>query len=131
MKDTRVGALTTCEIASDGASISLGYTDASGAPASLTLEIGQAGALAMTLPQLIEEAMRKRFQDQTLRYTYPLGSWNLEQASDQSTGIMTLRTSDGFSVRFAIQANQQNDLAEALTSVASSPLAPVPAGRFS
>jgi hypothetical protein len=114
MTETRIGTLTKYEVAADGGSISLGFTDAQGAPASLTLDVGHAGALAMTLPKLIEEALRKQFSDQSLRYTYPLGSWNLEQATDRATGIITLCTTDGFSVRFAIQRSQQNDLGEAL-----------------
>lgn len=114
MAETRIETLTTCEVAADGGSISLGFTDAKGAPALLTLDVGHAGALAMTLPRLIEEALRKQFSDQSLRYTYPLGSWNLEQATDRATGIITLRTKDGFSVRFSIQRSQQSDLGEAL-----------------
>lgn len=40
MTEPRVAALTTCNIAKDGESISLGFTDAKGNPTSLTLEIG-------------------------------------------------------------------------------------------
>jgi len=68
----------------------------------------------MTLPKLIEEALHKQFSDKSLRYTYPLGSWEFEQSTDHTTGIITLRTKDGFSVRFTILQNQQSDLGEAL-----------------
>jgi hypothetical protein len=65
-------ALTTCEISADGRQISLGFVDAAGQPAARKLPIEQVGA--MTLPALIERALRMRFGDDSLRYTYPLGS---------------------------------------------------------
>jgi hypothetical protein len=107
--------LTSCEVTPDG-TITLGFADGDGNPAVVRLEVGQAGALAMTLPKLIEEALRRQYRDQSLRYTYPLASWSLERATDQSSGIVTLATRDGFSVRFTMQQRQQSELGEALAS---------------
>lgn len=114
MTDIRVGSLTSCEVAPDG-NITLGFDDGNGQPAVVRLEVGQAGALAMTLPKLIEQALRQQYRDQSLRYTYPLGSWTLERATDRTSGIVTLATKDGFSVRFTIQPGQQSELGEALS----------------
>ena len=50
----------------------------------------------MTLPDLINKALRSRYGDDTLRYAYPLGSWTVERSSDPRTGMMTLSTTDGF-----------------------------------
>ena len=70
----------------------------------------------MTLPGLIGKALQTRFGDETLRYAYPLESWVVEQSSDPTQGMITLRTSDGFSVRFSIPRQQQNELGEALVA---------------
>ncbi len=109
-------ALTTCEVAADGDAISLGFVDSTGTPATIRLSLNQVGALAMTLPGLIDKALQTRFGDQSLRYAYPLASWAVEQSSDPTQGMITLRTVDGFSVCFSIPRTQQNELGEALVA---------------
>jgi hypothetical protein len=109
-------ALTSCEVASDGNIISLGFVDAEGQPATIRLSLNQVGALAMTLPGLIDKALQVRFRDESLRYAYPLESWVIEQSTDPRHGMMTLTTSDGFSVCFSIPREQQSELGEALVS---------------
>ena len=108
-------SLTSCEVAADGA-ISLGFVDSSGNPATIKLSLNQVGALAMTLPGLIDKALQIRFGDQSLRYAYPLASWAIEASSDPGQGMVTLRTVDGFSVCFSIPRQQQNELGEALVA---------------
>src|SRR6201986_5653359 len=114
MMEIDTQALTTCEVAPDGGAISLGFVDSTGNPATIRLSINQFGALAMTLPGLIDKALQTRFGDQTLRYAYPLASWKVEQSSDPTQGMVTLRTVDGFSVCFSIPREQQSELGEAL-----------------
>jgi hypothetical protein len=109
-------ALTTCEVAADGGAISLGFVDSDGKPATIRLSLNQVGALAMTLPGLIDKALQTRFGDQSLRYAYPLASWKVEQSSDPTQGMVTLRTVDGFSVCFSIPREQQSELGEALVA---------------
>jgi hypothetical protein len=109
-------ALTTCEVAADGGAISLGFVDSAGKPATIRLSLNQVGALAMTLPGLIDKALQTRFGDQSLRYAYPLASWLVEQSSDPSQSMITLRTEDGFSVCFSIPRQQQSELGEALVA---------------
>jgi hypothetical protein len=58
------------------------------------LSLNQIGALAMTLPDLINKALRSRYGDDTLRYAYPLASWTVERSSDPRTGMITLSTTD-------------------------------------
>ena len=108
-------SLTSCEVAADGA-ISLGFVDSTGNPATIKLSLNQVGALAMTLPGLIDKALPIRFGDQSLRYAYPLASWAIEASSDPGQGMVTLRTVDGFSVCFSIPRQQQNELGEALVT---------------
>ncbi|BAM90136.1 hypothetical protein S58_41500 [Bradyrhizobium oligotrophicum S58] len=112
--ELRAKALTICEVVDDGETISLGFEDAAGRPAALSLSVSQAGALVMTLPGLLELALRTRYGDQALRYAYPLASWSIEQSTDQTQRIITLATPDGFSIRFAIPKDEQNVLGEAL-----------------
>ena len=107
-------SLTTCEIAPDGAAISLGLVDAEGRPRTIRLSLNQVGALAMTLPALLDKALHARFGDHSLRYAYPLESWVIEQSSDPTLRMVTLRTVDGFSVCFTFAPDQQSKLGEAL-----------------
>jgi hypothetical protein len=116
MMEIDTQALTTCEVAADGGVISLGFVDSTGNPATIRLSLNQVGALAMTLPGLIDKALQTRFGDQSLRYAYPLASWAIEQSSDPTQGMVTLRTVDGFSVCFSIPRQQQNELGEALAA---------------
>lgn len=116
MMEITTQALTTCEVAADGGAVSLGFVDANGKPATIRLSLNQVGALAMTLPGLIDKALQRRFGDQNLRYAYPLQSWMVEQSSDPTQGMVTLRTVDGFSVCFSIPRQQQSELGEALVA---------------
>jgi hypothetical protein len=114
--EIKTEALTSCEVAADGNMISLGFVDADGRPATIRLSLNQVGALAMTLPGLIDKALQVRFCDESLRYAYPLESWVIEQSTDPRHDMMTLRTADGFSVCFSIPREQQRELGEALVS---------------
>jgi hypothetical protein len=109
-------SLTTCEVAADGGAVSLGFVDSTGNPATIRLSLNQVGALAMTLPGLIDKALQTRFGDRSLRYAYPLESWVVEQSSDPAQGMVTLKTVDGFSVCFSIPRQQQSELGEALVA---------------
>jgi hypothetical protein len=109
-------ALTTCDVAPDGAAILLGFVDSTGRPQTIRLSLNQVGALAMTLPGLIDRALQARYGDQSLRYAYPLESWTVEQSTDPAQGMVTLRTADGFSVCFSIPRVQQSELGEALVA---------------
>ena len=114
--------LTTCEVAADGNTVVLGFTDPNGVPAQIRLSLNQVGALAMTLPNLITKALRSRYGDHSLRYAYPLASWTVEQSSDPQTRMVTLCTTDGFSVCFSMQHELQHELGEALASGSHAPV---------
>jgi hypothetical protein len=114
--------LTTCDVSPDGV-ISLNLVDSSGQPATIRLSVDQAGVLIMTLPDLIDKALQNRYADASLRYTYPLASWTLEQSNDPNQCIVTFRTADGFGARFSITREQRSQLSEAF-AVASPPVVP-------
>ncbi len=109
-------ALTTCDVIAGGEAISLGFVDSAGVPAAVNLLVEQVSSLAMTLPMLIEKALRARYGDDSLRYSYPLGSWTFEQASDLETCLVTLLTADGFSVCFSMRQGQKDKLGEAFAA---------------
>jgi hypothetical protein len=109
-----IEGLTTCEVAADGGAISLGFVDAAGRPATVTLSLNDAGSLAMTLPGLITKALQTRFGDGSLSCAYPLASWAIEQSSDPTQVLVTLRTADGFSACFSVQRQQRNEFGKAL-----------------
>jgi hypothetical protein len=112
-------ALTNCGVADDGGTVSLGFVDAAGNPATIRLSLNQIGALVMTLPTLLQKALQTRYGDGSLRYAYPLASWTVEQSIDQAQRMMTLQTEDGFSVCFAVPREQQSELGEALMAQSS------------
>jgi hypothetical protein len=114
--DIESKSLTACEVTPDGGAILLGFVDTDGKPATIRLSLNQVGALAMTLPELINKALRSRFKDQSLRYAYPLASWTVERSSDPTTGMVTLSTVDGFTVCFSMRRELQSELGEALVT---------------
>jgi hypothetical protein len=114
--DIESQSLTACEVAPDGNSVRLGFIDADGKPATIRLSLNQVGSLAMTLPELINKALRSRFNDQSLRYAYPLASWTVERSSDPATGMVTFSTVDGFTVCFSMRRELQSELGEALVT---------------
>jgi hypothetical protein len=109
-------AFTTSNVAPDGETISFGFVDAVGKPVAIRLSLNQVSALLMTLPGLIDKALQARFRDQSLRNAYPLASWALEQSSDPTQNVITLRTTGGFSVCFSIPRQQQFELGKALAT---------------
>ncbi|MBN9004714.1 MAG: hypothetical protein J0H40_04795 [Rhizobiales bacterium] len=114
--DIETQSLTCCEVGAGGEVISLGFTDSGGQPRTIRLSLNQVGALAMTLPGLINKALQQKFGDESLRYAYPLESWMVEQSSDPAHSMVTLQTSDGFAVCFSIPRAQQSELGEALVA---------------
>jgi hypothetical protein len=72
--EIKVRSLRTCEVATDGGAISLGFEDMAGNLAAVSVSLNQAGALIMTLPALLEAALKTHYGDQSLRYAYPPAS---------------------------------------------------------
>jgi hypothetical protein len=114
--DIESKSLTNCEVSPDGSSVLFGFIDTEGKPTTIRMSLNQVGALAMSLPELINKALRSRFNDQSLRYAYPLASWTVEQSSDPATGMVTLSTVDGFTVCFSMRRELQSELGEALVA---------------
>jgi hypothetical protein len=94
--------LTTCRVTADGATVELDLVDRSETALSLQIPFDQAEAIVMTLPHLLTQAVRRRTGQQEARYVFSLGEWFIEDTTDQNCLIVTLKTTDGFEVSFAI-----------------------------
>lgn len=116
-----VKEMTTYAISDDGKTVTLSLVDATGNPTSLRFQIPDLGNLAMTLPTLIEAALRRQLRNNSFRYTYPIGSWVIEQSTDPSSLIVTLRTTDGFGVSFSMPRADVFQFAGALSEVDDKP----------
>ncbi|HML30069.1 MAG TPA: hypothetical protein PKE16_14790 [Hyphomicrobium sp.] len=114
--------LTEFDIATDGRSVTLYAVDKEGAPVALNLQVAQLGLLAMTLPNLIDAAIRRQYGDLSCRFTYPLESWIIEQALDPSLMIMTLRTTEGFGLSFSLPRKKADEMSESLAIAAQKQL---------
>ena len=105
MKEITASALTTFEVALDGSSVRLNLLDQDGRPAAVTLPAQCVNQLLMTVPRMVETALRNSQGDESLRYVHPLESFALELA-DSSPGeapqlILTITTGGGFAASFA------------------------------
>jgi hypothetical protein len=107
-------AFTNYAVEPDGSTVRLDGRDEKGEPFSLRLSVDELGSLAMTLPSILERALRLRYRDDTLRYVYGLGSWTLEAASEADVLILNLATVDGFSASYGLKRSILGALAEAL-----------------
>lgn len=116
-----VKEMTTYSISDDGTEITLSLIDKDNNPTSLVFQVPDLGNLAMTLPSLIEAALRRQLRDGSFRYAYPIGSWAIEQSTDPSSLIATLRTKDGFGVSFSMPRAHALQLAHALSINDDSP----------
>lgn len=105
--------LTTFSIAADGASVAIGVADEQGQEGVLVLPAESLRALMMTLPEMMRRALRMQHGDPSLRLVYPLGHWEIERSTQSGTFIVSLGTSDGFQVSFAMTANDLHEMGEA------------------
>jgi len=99
-----VRSLTTQQVSPDGSVVCLNIENADGRPVTLKLPSSCVQQLVMTLPRLLSKALQAQYGDKSLRAVFPLGDWRLEAAAGSKDFILTLRTSDGFEVAFALSA---------------------------
>jgi hypothetical protein len=96
--------LTTCTVLREGEVVTLGLVDEAGIEVALHLPFDQAQAVAMTLPTLLNEALKSLTGSTTARYAFRLERWSVEQVEGTDDLIMTLATADGFQVTFSLPA---------------------------
>jgi hypothetical protein len=116
MASLRASRLTTFSVTADGESASIGFADEAGEASSLMLPTSCLHAFIMTLPEMAQQALRRRSGDQHLRLVFPVGDWALERVADSQRLILTFSTTDGFRVAFALSR-------ETLVQIATTALA--------
>ena len=116
-------ALTTWSVSHDGSRVRLGFADHDGKSCRIDLPMEAMSALLLTLPRILQCALEAR-NDGSDRIVHPLGGWQLERAAEPGELILTLRTSEGFEVAFAMAPDQLAAMAEAGQDYSRSSLAP-------
>jgi hypothetical protein len=114
--------LTNFQVDSTGDSFRLNFEAIDGQPASVTLPVECLNSLLMTLPRLLEQALKTKYRDDSLKLVYPTGGWALEAAVGSNQLILTLNTPDGFKVSFALSPEDADGLASSLADVDATPL---------
>lgn len=107
-------ALTTFEISPDGERVQLNVRTAAGDEAALVLPTLCVNQLLMTLPSIIESALRKSRGNASLRLAHPLERFSIELADrkgDEATYILTLHTERDFRVSFAVRPDLLGSIA--------------------
>jgi hypothetical protein len=108
--------LTTCRVQPDGEMLEIGFIDGAGESTSIRVPFESAQAIAMTLPRLLSEAVRRITGESQSRYVFPLGTWRVESADHGACAIATFATADGFEVSFGIPPETCRSLGWALKS---------------
>lgn len=101
-----VGELLTVSVAADGRTVSLGMADEDRNSVTLVLPAKLLQAFVMTLPEMAQQALRRKNDDPGLRLVFPVGEWKLERAVESQRLILTLTTTDGFSASFGIDVRE-------------------------
>jgi len=119
-KNIDVGSLTFFETAVDGSAIKIHLEDRHGQAFSVCFPLSCLNGLVMTLPRMVTAAVQRRYNDPSLRVTYPLAEFQVELGSDLQTRILTLTTPDGFEVSFSLTEQQCRDIGSAETATTES-----------
>lgn len=101
-----VGELLTFSVAADGRTVSLGMADEERNSITLVLPAKLLQAFVMTLPEMAQQALRRKNDDPDLRLVFPVVEWKLEKAVESQRLILTLTTTDGFSASFGIDVRE-------------------------
>ena len=122
MATIRATGLTTFAVTPDGGSVSIGVADERGGASALILPTSCLQALVMTLPEIVQQALRRKYADPSVRLVFPVLDWTIETTEQSNRLILTLATSEGFRVSFALfAADLANILDTALAGEVVSP----------
>jgi alkylation response protein AidB-like acyl-CoA dehydrogenase len=113
MGKTIVGKqLTHVDIAPDGKSVRLNMMDASDTGAALELPLECVNQLILTLPHVVTRAMRARDQNSSTHLVFPLDKLRLQRIAGDPRFMLTLKSTDGFEVSFAVEGSDIQYLKE-------------------
>jgi hypothetical protein len=95
----------TYDVDPEGEFVRLHLEDHDGQVGTVVLPTECLTQLLMSLPGMVQKALRNRHGDDSLRLAHPLESFNVELGEPSPTGtpqyILTLATSGGFAVSFS------------------------------
>ncbi len=101
----QAAALTTFDVASDGSHVRMHMRDQEGQPASLILPTTCLNQLLMTLPTMVQSALRKRHGDESTRLVHAIDECTLESGGVDARGIqqliLTMVTGGGFAASYS------------------------------
>jgi hypothetical protein len=107
-------SLTTFEVAPDGTRVRMNVEDRNGDAAAVVLPLDALNQLVMTLPVMAQHALRRRTGDESSRLVFPMGEWRLEGTDVHGPLILTLSTTDGFSVSFSLERDEADRMSGTL-----------------
>lgn len=110
MPDIEASEFDRWEVSPDGAKVRMTVVGADGALTAVVLPADALTSLVMTLPTIVERALRRSHRDPSIKLVYPLAGWTVEQAAGGDKLIVTLETPDGFKVSFAATSEDLNGL---------------------
>jgi hypothetical protein len=113
LADLKVRHLTTFAVAADGRTSRLNFTDSEGLPSAITLPTECLNELLMTLPRLVSQALRSRYNDSSLRLVFPADEWRLEKSGDTRV-ILTIGTGGGFEASFVFERDHLRGIADSV-----------------
>jgi hypothetical protein len=113
MATIRATALTTFALTPDGGSVSIGVADDHGEDSALVLPTSCLQALVMTLPEMAQQALCRKYGDPALRLVFPVQDWTVETTEKADRLILTFATSDGFRASFALFLHDLAEIANA------------------
>ncbi|MBS0220945.1 MAG: hypothetical protein JSR91_09405 [Proteobacteria bacterium] len=106
--------LATCQVDEAGEWFRLHVEAEDGTPSALILPMDCVRSLLMTLPGMIERALKARYRDASMKLVYPMGDWAVESDVHSDARILTLATPDGFRVAFAMTPESADNLGASL-----------------
>lgn len=105
----RADALTTFGISPDGTRVRFGVCNDNGESSALELPADCIHKLLMTLPQIVQETLRRSRGDSSLRMAYPMEGFRLELGNVGADGLqrylLTLQTDSSFEITFSLKDN--------------------------
>ena len=116
-KDHFVQKLGTYDVAGDGICFRMNFVCQDGGQISLTIPTECLEVLIMTLPQIMRQALRARYHDESLRLVYSADTIKIEYSSDPKTVIVTFATADGFEASFSLSREQMATFEDAANAV--------------
>jgi hypothetical protein len=64
----------------------------------------------MTLPEMAQQALRRKHSDAQIRLVFPVENWALERSDAADRLILTFSTPDGFRASFALFLDELVDM---------------------